>query len=78
MKHAAKTADGTDVTAYLVERIVGEISAALLNACKEGSEARSLRLAAKFVLEMTTRPVLDDFLTTVAYPHIVEFSRCHL
>lgn len=36
------------------------------------------RLAGRLTADMMNAPELDEFLTSVAYPHIVHFSHCRL
>ncbi|CAM9133815.1 unnamed protein product [Choristocarpus tenellus] len=88
--HGAKTVNGEVVTASLVHKLMAEAverHCAVLRGPKAtaGTEVEKAQgqtgkftLAGKLVVDMMTAPELDDFLTTVAYPHIVNVSHCCL
>lgn len=75
VRHAAKTAEGTKITPCIVRETVADRVRSLMDG---GMEGHKFRLAGKLVGDMMTAPELDDFLTTIAYPHIVEFAHCRL
>lgn len=50
----------------------------LLSATAAPKGGGKFRLAGRMVADMMTAPELDDFLTSVAYPHIVEIAHCRL
>lgn len=76
--HVASTTDGTKITPDLVRDIAGRATAKLLSAAAAATGGGKFRLAGRMVADMMTAPELDDFLTTVAYPHIVQISHCRL
>lgn len=78
MHHKASTADGTDITPCLVRDLAQKESCRLM--ADATTAVNKFRLAGSLVADMMTAPVLDDFLTTVAYPHLVDFSgaQCRL
>lgn len=74
--HKASTADGTKITPCLVRNIAAEASAKLIDG---GSGGRGkFPLAGRLTADMMTAPALDDFLTSVAYPHIVDLTHSRL
>jgi hypothetical protein len=51
------------------------------NVCGKRGDAqgkRAYQVATKLVREMMTKPQLDDFLTSVAYPHIITVNAARL
>lgn len=79
MHHRATASDGTTITPCLVRDVVAKLSSALEeSASGAGGDLRKFRLAGRLTSAMMTAPELDDFLTSVAYPHIVDFSQHRL
>lgn len=79
VRHAASTADGTIITPSLVRDIAEKATANLLSTpAAAASGGGKFRLAGRLTADMMIAPELDDFLTSVAYPHIVEISHCRL
>lgn len=76
--HEASTADGTKITPAFVQDIAKRATHKLLSAAAAPKGGGKFRLAGCLVADMMTAPELDDFLTSVAYPHIVEISHCRL
>lgn len=73
--------DGAKITPCLVKEIAAKESSRLMSdAVSHAKGDDKFLLAGRLVADMMTAPDLDDFLTTVAYPHIVEFSgsQCRL
>lgn len=60
--------DGVPITAQRVRGLVHQHVAQEMQSSKKGSQ---WLLAGKLVSDMLTKPVLDDFLTSVLYPHIL-------
>lgn len=80
-RHAAKTVDGTMITPSLVRDTVAKAISSLAGARAvggRGGERHRFKLAGHLVEQMMIAPELDDFLTLVAYPHIVSVSNCRL
>lgn len=79
--HNATTVEGAKITPGLVNDIAAKESSRLMvDAVSHDKYNDKFRLAGRLVADMMTAPELDDFLTTIAYPHIVEFSgsQCRL
>ncbi|CAN0176112.1 unnamed protein product [Ectocarpus sp. 13 AM-2016] len=74
--HGASTSDGIEITPRLVQDIAERATHKLLNA--SGGGGGKFRLAGRLTANMMTAPELDDFLTSVAYPHIVKISHGRL
>jgi malate synthase len=60
--------DGVPITAERVRRLVHQHVVQEMASSKEGSQ---WLLAGKLVSDMLTKAILDDFLTSVLYPHIL-------
>ena len=60
--------DGVPITAERVRRLVHQHVVQEMPSSKEGSQ---WLLAGKLVSDMLTKPILDDFLTSVLYPHVL-------
>lgn len=77
--HAASTSDGTKITPCLVRGIAERATAKLLSTpAAAANGGGKFRLAGRMTADMMTAPELDDFLTSVAYPHIVDIAHCRL
>ncbi|CAN0344956.1 unnamed protein product [Hapterophycus canaliculatus] len=77
--HSASTAAGASITPRLVRDIAERATTKLLSTpAAAAAGGGKFRLAGRLTANMMTSPVLDDFLTSVAYPHIVEVSHCRL
>ncbi|CAM9643073.1 unnamed protein product [Ectocarpus sp. 12 AP-2014] len=74
--HGASTSDGIEITPRLVQDIAERATHKLLNA--SGGGGGKFRLAGRLTANMMTAPELHDFLTSVAYPHIVKISHGRL
>lgn len=80
-RHAAQTVDGTMITPSLVRDTVAKAVFSLAGGCTaggSGGERHRFKLAGHLVEQMMTAPELDDFLTLVAYPHILSVANCRL
>lgn len=79
MHHRATASDGTVITPCLVRDIADRVSSSFdASAGGAAGGGRKFRLAGRLTSAMMTSPELDDFLTSVAYPHIVDFSQHRL
>jgi len=69
--HGVTTVEGQKVTVDLVDRIVSEEVKKSMSA---GLTCRKFQQAGKLLSRMLTGDELDDFLTSVAYPYIVDYT----
>eukprot|EP00953_Heterococcus_sp_UTEX-ZZ885_P016687 9369-Heterococcus_DN1.PRE.2 len=79
--HEVKAAEGTTITRALVKDMVNAQGVKFQNVCGKRGDAqgkRAYQVATKLVREMMTKPQLDDFLTSVAYPHIITVNAARL
>lgn len=77
--HGASTSDGTKITPRLVRGIAEKATTKLLSTpAAAANGGGKFRLAGRMTADMMTAPELDDFLTSVAYPHIVDVAHCRL
>ncbi|CAM9431236.1 unnamed protein product [Chrysoparadoxa australica] len=73
--HNAETSDGVRITRQLVQDLV---DAEAHKFQQEYGHARKFQVAGYLVRDMMTSSQLEDFLTTRAYPHIVQVSHARL
>jgi len=72
--HGIRTEDdGLEVTGQRISQIVREEITHIYGGGDQRSEDK-WRLAGKLVKDMLTKDKLDDFLTTVCYPHIIDYG----
>ncbi|CAM9536130.1 unnamed protein product [Discosporangium mesarthrocarpum] len=75
--HSSTTVEGEPITPSLVKDLIAK---AVENhrAGPGAGRGDKFKLAGRLVGAMMTSPELDDFLTTVAYPHVIDVSQCRL